>query len=104
MPPPPDFGRTSPSIVSKSAAGLPVRVAARPISVSRAVAAACRIWTPPRGIALDHPDPIDTDAELLGGHLRNRDAQPLTEIDLARKNRHRAIGIDGDEAVDVGGV
>ena len=56
------------------------------------------------GIALDHRDPVDADAELLGGHLRNRDAQPLAEIDLARENRHRAVGIDGDEAVDLGGV
>ena len=57
-----------------------------------------------RGIALDHRDPVDADAELFGGHLRNRDAQTLAEIDLARVNRHRAIGVDGDEAVDLAGV
>ncbi len=57
-----------------------------------------------RGIALDHRDPLDADAELFGGHLRNRDAQALAEIDLARVNRHRAIGVDGDEAVDFAGV
>ncbi len=52
MPAPPDFSRTSPSTVSNSAAGVFARAATIAISVSRAVAAACRIWMPPRMMPL----------------------------------------------------
>ncbi len=57
-----------------------------------------------RGVAFDQYDALDADAEFFGGHLRNRDAQSLAEIDLARIDRHRPVGVDRDEAVDVAGV
>src|SRR6185437_7206692 len=57
-----------------------------------------------RGIAFDQRDTLDADAELLGRHLRNRDAQALAEIHLARVDRHRAVGVDRDEAVDLAGI
>jgi hypothetical protein len=57
-----------------------------------------------RGVALDQHDALDADAKLLGGHLRNRDPQSLPEIDLPRIDRHRAVGVDRDEAVDVAGI
>ncbi len=57
-----------------------------------------------RGIALDIPDLFDTDAELLGRNLRNRDPQSLAEIDLAAVNGHRAIPVHGKKGVDLLGV
>ena len=77
------------------------RAATIAISASRAVAAACRIWTPPRmmpllpavgpwsGVSAVSPSTItmrvDVDAEFLGRHLRDRDAQSLAQVDLAAR-------------------
>ncbi len=57
-----------------------------------------------RGVAFDEADLVDTDAELLGGDLRNGDAQTLAEIDLAAEYRHGAVAVDGEEGVDLLGV
>jgi hypothetical protein len=54
-----------------------------------------------RGIAFDHRDPVDTDTEFLRCHLRDGDAQAGTEIDLAAEQRHPAIGMDGEETIDL---
>ena len=35
---------------------------------------------------------------------RHGDAQPLAEIDLAAEERHRAVGVDGEEGVDLLGI
>ena len=55
MPAPPVFKRTSPSAVSNWSGGMFELAATMPISASRAVAAACRICTPPRMIPLLPP-------------------------------------------------
>ena len=57
-----------------------------------------------RSVAFDKFDLVDTDAELLGGDLRNGDAQPLAEIDLAAEQRHRAVAVDGEEGIDLLGI
>ena len=57
-----------------------------------------------RGIALDVSDPFDTDAELLGRNLGNRNAQSLAEIDLAAVNGHGTIPIHGEKGIDLFGV
>ena len=57
-----------------------------------------------RGVALDIFDLVDADAELLGRDLRNGDPQPLAEIDLAAEYGHRAVGVDGEEGIDLLGI
>ena len=57
-----------------------------------------------RRVALDQRHAGEIDAELLGSHLRNRDAQPLSEIHEPGEDRHRAVGVDHDESVDFRGV
>ena len=57
-----------------------------------------------QGVALDQGDGLDGDAQLLGGHLGDGDAQALAQIDLAAIQGHPAIGADGQEAVDLGGI
>ena len=54
-----------------------------------------------RGVALDIFDLVDADAELLGGDLRDRDAQALAEIDLAAEDGDGAVAVDGEEGVDL---
>ena len=53
-----------------------------------------------RGVPLHEPDPVDADAKLLGGHLRDGDAQARAEIDLSAIERHAAILTQGEEGVD----
>ncbi len=57
-----------------------------------------------RGVAFDQRDPLDRATQFLGGHLRNRDAQALSEIDLATEDRDAAVGTDREEAVDFVGI
>src|SRR3982075_4246286 len=57
-----------------------------------------------RGIALDISDLVDTNAELLGRNLRDRDAQPLAEIDLAAVHGHGAVAIHGKKGIDFLGI
>ena len=57
-----------------------------------------------RGVAFDKFDLVDTDAELLGSDLRNGDAQPLAQIDLAAEQRHGAVAVDGEEGIDLLGI
>ena len=53
------------------------------------------------GIAFDIFYLVDADAELLAGHLAHGDAQTLAEIDLAAKQRHGAIAVDGKERIQL---
>ena len=57
-----------------------------------------------RRIAFDHRDAIDGDTELFGRHLPNGDAQALAQIDLAAIERHRAVGMHGEKAVELARV
>ena len=52
------------------------------------------------GIALDHRDALDADAELLRRHLRDRDAKALAQVDLPAEDRHPAVGADREIAID----
>jgi hypothetical protein len=38
------------------------------------------------GVALDQVDPLDVDAEFLGRHLPNGDAQTLAEVNFAAEH------------------
>ena len=49
-------------------------------------------------------DLVDTNTEFLGGNLRNGDAQPLAEIDLAAVHRHGAVAVHGQKGIDLLGV
>jgi hypothetical protein len=55
-----------------------------------------------RGVALDHLDRAKWHVELLGGHLRERGAHAGAEIDLAAIERALALGVDGEERIDLG--
>jgi hypothetical protein len=57
-----------------------------------------------RGVAFDELDLVDADAKLLGGHLRDGDAQPRAEIDLAAVERHGPIPMQGKEGIDEGWI
>ena len=52
-------------------------------------------------VAFDEGDRADVDAELFRGHLADRDAQALPQIDLAAVDRDAAVGMDGEKPVDV---
>ena len=97
----------APSRMSRSLAGCRSAASANDRSFARAVAAACRICTPPtatpvlppvalvgrkRGIALDQIDAFGPDAQLLGDHLPDRGARAGAEIDLAGENGDSAVG------------
>ena len=116
MPAPPDFSRTSPSTVSKSVGrrvragrhhcdqrlarrggGLPDLDAA---AHDAAAAASGPLVGCQRGVAFDHDNAVHADAEFLRCHLRDGDAQSLAQVDLAREDRHGAVGIDRNEPVD----
>ena len=116
-PAPPDFGRTCPSIVDEIfGLGIEPRCGeldqtlargrrrladlhAAALDAVRAGGAA--LIGRQRGVALDELDLVDPDAELLGGDLRERNAQALAEIDLAGKDRDRAVAVDRKESVDL---
>ncbi len=53
-----------------------------------------------RGVALDHGDAIEGDIELLSSHLAHGDASARADVDLAREEGHRAVGVDGEVGVD----
>ena len=57
-----------------------------------------------RRVAFDHGDAIDGDTEFFGRHLANGDAQALAQIDLAAIERHRAVGMHGEKAVELARV
>ncbi len=52
------------------------------------------------GVALDHRDAVDRAAQFFCRHLRDGDTQSLPQIDFAAKNRHAAVRIDRQKAVD----
>ena len=54
-----------------------------------------------RRIAVDDGDAADRDAELLGRHLRHRDAHAGADVHLARVDRDCAVWGDRQEAVDL---
>jgi hypothetical protein len=54
-----------------------------------------------RGVALDHRDALDAASQLLGRHLRDRDAQALAEVHLAAVDRDAAVGVHREVAVDL---
>ncbi len=53
-----------------------------------------------RGVAGDHPDPIEREIELLGRDLGERGEDPLPELDLAGEDRRAAVGIDADPGAE----
>ena len=53
-----------------------------------------------RGVAVDDGHPSRIDTELFRRHLRNRDAHAGPDVHLARVDRHRTVGVDGEKAVD----
>ena len=53
------------------------------------------------GVAVDERDARDRDAQLLGGHLRDGDAHPGADVDLARVDGDAAVRMDGEEAIDL---
>ena len=56
------------------------------------------------GVALDQlRDPLDVDVELLGHHLPHRGPATGPEIHLAGEHGDGAIGVDGEEGVDLVG-
>ena len=57
-----------------------------------------------RRVAVDHGNPRRIDAELLGRHLRYRDAHAGADVHFARVDRDRAIRIDRQGAVDFLGI
>ncbi len=120
MPAPPAFGRTSPSVadeifrlqvealrreiddcLARGSRGLPDLHAA---ALDAVRAGGSSLVGRERGIALDISDLVDTNAELLGRDLGNRDAQPLAEIDLAAVHGHGAIAVHGEKRIDLLGV
>jgi len=69
----------------------------------RAAARATRVGGQ-RGIALDHRNALHGDAELFGGHLRNRDQHAGADIHQAGIDGHCAVAVDSEEAVELAGV
>ena len=51
-------------------------------------------------ITVDERDARNRDAELLGGHLRDGDAHPGADVDLAGEDGDAAVRVDGQEAID----
>ena len=43
-------------------------------------------------------------AQFLGGHLRDGDPQAGADVDLAGVDRHGAVGVNRQKAVDVAGI
>jgi hypothetical protein len=54
-----------------------------------------------RGVALDQLDLVEAHVELLGHHLRDRDADARADVHLARVRGDGAILVDGEEAIDL---
>ena len=57
-----------------------------------------------RRVALDQPDAIERNRELLGNQLRLRREDPLAELALAGVGRDDAVGGDGDPRIELGGI
>ena len=55
-------------------------------------------------VAVHDRDSLCRHAELFRGHLRDRDPHPRSDIDLAGVDRDRAVGVNGEEAVDFGEI
>ena len=53
-----------------------------------------------RRVAVDDGDLSGIDAELFSRHLRNGDAHAGADVDFARVDRDRAVGVDCEKAVD----
>ena len=52
-----------------------------------------------QGVALDQGDAFHADVQLLGHHLRQRDAEARAQVHLARVHGDPAVLVDGEEAV-----
>ena len=71
-------------------------------AAGEARAAACRsLIRRQRRVALNERHPVHGNVQLLGGHLTNRNPQPGAEVHLARIDRNRAIGVHGEEGIDL---
>jgi hypothetical protein len=56
-----------------------------------------------RGIAHQHLDLVESDIELLGHDLRDRDVEPLAHVHLAEEGVHPTVGQHRDPRVELGG-
>ena len=56
------------------------------------------------GIAIHDCNALGLNAEFLGRHLRHRDPQTGADINFARVQGHRAVGMNREETVDLAGI
>ena len=57
-----------------------------------------------RGVAFDHGEALDRDTELFGRGLAKRGGEAGADIDFAGVDGDRSIGVDGEKAIDLGGI